>query len=248
MNDGTTTDPDVVGRWADELLGPGSAAHFLLAPSRLVGAAREGDSFSMTLRGDVVVGLGFGPNPPVDARWETHMLGDVSPQRHIDNAQLVDQWDFYSRPITTTESVSPIEVLGDDEFVTSLLRREAPDSSVWPGNPEIVDWFAVRNGPDVASLAAVVRWESGYHVLGSVATVDSSRRRGYAHALIEGIIFELSHRDVGWLGLGVAPTNLSAQRVYARAGFARRTRFSVYRSESASATMSSPAHRHVPER
>ena len=232
-----TSDPATALAWARELLGPGSGAEFLLAPERFEYAERESTSMSFTLGGERVIGVAFGPNPPLRDEWQACMISDSRFGDRLGRLERRDGWDFYSRPTAATREASELETLIDDGAIEELLRDHAPHSAVWPGNHEIVAWYGLRDGQGLACVAAVVRWESGCHVLSSVATRTDARGRGLARTLVRGIVADLHARGVAWLGLGVGHENLVAQRLYRDTGFAPRAAFTVY---------AAPGRRHGP--
>ena len=122
--------------------------------------------------------------------------------------------------------------------MTDLLARDAPHSAVWPDNPEVVGWYGVRDERGLASVAALVRWESGHLVLSSMATRADSRGRGLGQLVVAGVVHAAAAKNASWLGLGVAHDNEVAQRLYERGGFTRRAKFSLDRSGDASASRS----------
>jgi len=215
--------------WSSELLGDASAAAFFLAPSRFVGAQRNDDSLSLTLHDAGLTGVLFGPNPPLEAQWSRCLVSFSAFDDHVGNLVKYDEWDFYTCPSTPLDGGSGVEVLDDDDAITQLLRAHAPDSAVWPGDDEIVHWFARRDDAGrLVSVAALVRWESGYHVVSSVATVSDARGRGHALGVVRGVLHAAHERGVPWVGLGVAHDNAVAQAVYVRAGFSLRSAFTNY--------------------
>jgi ribosomal protein S18 acetylase RimI-like enzyme len=225
-----TNDPVEALGWAFELLGAGSPAAFLLVPARFEVAERTADSLALTLRGERVFGAGFGPHPPVRPEWESCVISHSAFGPRVGPLVYADQWDFFTYAVTDTHSDGEVDELNDDVALTEFLRREAPRSAIWPGNIEIVAWFAITDERGLASVAALVRWESGYHVVSSVATRADVRGRGLGQRVVSDVVRAASSRHLRWLGLGVGHDNLVAQRVYERVGFVRRADFTVYRS------------------
>lgn len=226
----STTDPVEALTWSNDILGDASAAAFFLAPSRFVSAERTGDSLSLSFSDDDGTGVLFGPQPPLRSEWSRCLVSFTNFGERLGELVKYDEWDFYTRPSEASSDDSGVEVLRDDDTVTALLQTHAPHSAVWPGDQEIVDWFGLRDTTGrLVCVAALVRWESGWHVLSSVATVGDARGRGHALDLVRGVVHEAKKRDIAWLGLGVAHDNTSAQRVYVRAGFTLRSEFSNYR-------------------
>jgi ribosomal protein S18 acetylase RimI-like enzyme len=222
----STTDIALAREWVRELGGELSPALFFLSPRRFEWCERTTDSLSLTLSGGRCYGLGLGPHPPVNTSW-TRCSIDASRFGHrLGQLEAQGRWDFYA---TKTAQVSSVAlVVNDDDFVGDFLSEHAPHSEVWSGNQEIVNWFGVRDGAEWASIGALVRWESGLHVLASVATRSALRGRGFATALVGGIVGEAWRRSVSILGLGVDHENLAAQRTYERVGFALLANFTSY--------------------
>lgn len=223
-----TSDVATALAWAGELLGPASAAAFLLAPQRFEFAEREDDSLSLTLGGARRFGVGFGPRPPVDDEWSSCLISESAFGDRLGPLVRVDEWDFYTRPTAAVGVGGAVEIVRDETAVERLLRENAPNSAVWPGHPEIVAWYGVSDDHGLASVAAVVRWESGYVVLSSVATRVDARGRGLARALVLGVVGILHGEGVEWLGLGVGHANVVAQNVYRATGFSPRAHFTLY--------------------
>jgi ribosomal protein S18 acetylase RimI-like enzyme len=235
-----TNDPVEARGWAFDLLGPGNPADFLLAPERFVFADRTEDSISLTLHGERWFGAGFGPNPPISAKWQTCVISSSTFGQRIGALEQRDVWQFYTRPIVESEEGPLLGEVSDAAAVTELLNRDAPHSRVWPGDPEIVAWYGVTDEEGLASVAALVRWESGHHVISSVATRADARGRGLAFQVVTGVVRAASRRHLAWLGLGVGDDNHVAQRLYERAGFTRRATFTMYRLPDRTARRARP--------
>jgi len=187
------------------------------------------DSFSMTLENGGLFGVALGPAPPVDSRWSSCIVADSAFGTRLDELHVDDFWDFYSVHTPSTRVDGDVVTLTDNAEIAELLQIHAVDSSVWPGDPEVVAWYGLRDENDVlVALGALVRWESGMHVLASITTVTELRGRGYAQELTQGIVARAREQGITWLGLGVAHSNVAAHHVYEKAGFELRARFSVY--------------------
>jgi ribosomal protein S18 acetylase RimI-like enzyme len=225
----STSDLDSAGQWANELLGEGNPVPFFLSPHRFEKCERTSDSLSFTLSGEQCYGLGFGPQPRVNPDWTKCSIDNSHFGDELGRLIAGDRWDFYSLDTTLCEVEGSLFEVRDDELVSAMLVSHAPQSQVWPGNAELVGWFGLNDSQgELASLAALVRWESGLHVLSSVVTVTEKRARGHARTLVRGIAGELHYRGFRWLGLGVAHNNAAAHRAYEQAGFLRRAQFLMY--------------------
>jgi ribosomal protein S18 acetylase RimI-like enzyme len=211
------------------LFGKGNPIPFFLAPRRFESAERTGNSFSMTLSGTQCYGVGIGPEPPINPLWTRCSIDHCALGNRLGPLVADDRWDLFSIETAGAPGGAPAHLVRDDTAVTAFLRRHAPDSSVWPGNREIVAWYALDGeAGQWASLGALVRWESGRHVLASVATSTELRGRGFAQALVRGIVGEAQQLAIPRLGLGVSHANIPAQRVYGNVGFALCANFTNY--------------------
>jgi GNAT superfamily N-acetyltransferase len=229
----TTIDLDTAREWIRSRFAPGSPAEFFLAPLRFVSCQRNSGSWSMTLAGEQCYGLGFGPAPPVNPEWTGCSIDESRFGARLGPLVARDAWDFYSFDTSSVRAGSKaravVENVGDESAIERMLRAHAPHSQVWPGNAEIVNWYGVRaEAGQWASIAALVRWESGSYVLASVATAVDLRGRGYVRQLLQGIVDDARRRHISWLGLGVAHDNAAAKRSYERIGFVPRANFTSY--------------------
>ena len=225
----STTNPATAQRWSVELFGEGNPAQFFLARARFQSAQRTKDSFAMSLSGDHLFGMGLGANPPLRPDWTRCILANAHGVERIGDLYASDHWDFYSIDASRTRTDGDVAVLDDDDLITEILQLHANNSSVWPRELEIVCWYGLRDAADdLVSLGALVRWESGLHVLASIATVTEFQGRGFAQELVQGMIARARERGIHWLGLGVNHSNVAAQRVYLKAGFTLRANFTTY--------------------
>ncbi len=110
-----------------------------------------------------------------------------------------------------------------------ILDTHAPSSSVYPGNPEVIQWGCVRNDAgEVSAIGALVRWSSGAHVISSVATVESQRGNGFATQLVKRFISRANELGISTLSLGVSHKNVAAIKAYQNAGMTEIAQFTNY--------------------
>ncbi len=229
MEQTSTTHPATALRWSVELFGEGNPAQFFLAPNRFDSAERTDDSLALTLHGPQLFGLGLGPPAPHRPDWQRCILANADGVEHVGALHASDHWDFYSVDASRTHVDGDVVALTADALITEILQLHANNSSVWPGERGIVSWYGLRDTEDdLVSLGALVRWESGWHVLASITTVSEFRGQGFAQELVQGMIARARESGIRWLGLGVNHSNLAAQRVYQKAGFALRANFTTY--------------------
>src|SRR5487761_2375918 len=124
-----TTDAATAAAWAHDLLGPASAAAFLIAPARFEVAERDAGSLSLTLLDERLFGVGFGPRPPLHDHWAACAISDSTFGDHVGRLARVDEWDFYTRP--TSPGGGPVTEIHDDVAVESLLRAHADWRARW---------------------------------------------------------------------------------------------------------------------
>jgi ribosomal protein S18 acetylase RimI-like enzyme len=222
-----TSDAALAREWAAALLGEMNAAKYYFSPASLLSAYKSDHSFSFTVRGEQIYGQAFGPSPFLDSRWEKVAVEGVHPEAILD---LKPRYGFEFWGMNTSlAKAAPIEILSDMAEVNSILTEHAPDSSVRPGGDEEVFWGGIRNSRfELASLAVLVKWQSGMHVMSSVVTRSQDRGNGFATALSAGIAARAHSLGIAEIGLGVRDTNIAAQKAYAKAGFTRLGAFTNY--------------------
>jgi len=225
-----TSDLSVAREWAAALLGEMNSARYYFSAETILAAYKSDDSFSFTVGGEQIYGQTYGPNPFLDSRWEKVAVEGVHPEAILD---LKPRYGFEFWGIKTAlVKAPPIEILSEMAEmaeINSILTDHAPDSSVRPGGNEEVFWGGIRNSRhELASLAVLVKWKSGMHVMSSVVTRSQDRGNGFATALSAGIAARAHLLGIEEIGLGVRDTNIAAQRAYAKAGFTRLGAFTNY--------------------
>ena len=174
-------------------------------------------NFAISREDDGIYGLALGEEPSIPNTWNNFSMESRGAAVLPPEYKAVVEWDCYWAPTRSgnVEATSP----STDEAIDSFLKTHAPDSSVFPGNEEILHWVEIHDKDQLVSVAALCRWQSGRVVISSVATHTDLRGRGYGKALMErclniaGVLGEES------VSLGVRHTNESAQRLYAATGF-----------------------------
>lgn len=208
------------------------AAHFPGSPFFSTWIPRKGfissqydalGNLSVTRNGETCFGFAFGSSPLINPEWGSCSIESKGLECLSDDFVVVDNWDCYWSP--TIGGSYTAEGDATDLDIDNFLKEHAPDSSVFPGNHEILQWVQIHEKGELLAVAALCRWESGKVVISSVATHNQHRGRGLGKELMRRAL--ICGRDLGeeYLSLGVMHENESAQRLYAASGFTLMHRF-----------------------
>ena len=226
----STQDLQLARLWANEFLGEKNVAKYHLNPVTFVEAHKGTDGFSFLVKDDPFYAQLYGVNPFLDRR-ATEFAHDSTREMHFENF-IVRGGGYEFWELETENSYSAIELLHDASEILDFIENHAPDSSVRPGNDEVIFWGGLRNSNgELVACAVVVKWQSGFHVVSSVATRTQARGQGLGTALTIGIASHARELGIPLLGLGVRRDNYTAQRVYEKAGYKRIGTFTNYSRE-----------------
>lgn len=164
-----------------------------------------------------IYGIALGPSPAIPSDWKNFSMESCGIAALPDEFKAVVEWDSYWAP--TIEGQAVAAATSSDSEIDTFLKSHAPDSSVFPGNDEIIQWVEVISEGKLAAVAALCRWESGRIVISSVATHSEMRGRGLGKQLMEKCIIAGHQLGEKYLCLGVRHQNESAQRLYKGTGF-----------------------------
>jgi ribosomal protein S18 acetylase RimI-like enzyme len=182
---------------------------------KFVGAEVDASgNFTISREDEGIYGIALGPSPVIPS-------GIASLPADF---KVVEEWDCYWAP--TVEGKLESAAASADPVVDAFLKQHAPDSSVYPGNDEILQWVEIHDADELVAVAALCRWESGRVVISSVATHSDRRGEGFGKQLIEKCLIVGSLLGEEYLCLGVRHRNESAQRLYASTGFTLMHNFS----------------------
>lgn len=224
-----TSDLVTAQRWADEILGDKNSAKYFMADDNLVAAYRNKESFSFVIKNEHFYGQLYGPNAYFDERCTSIAIAGepLESFRDFERGGSSQFWE-----VATHESETNLELVDDAEEINAIIDEHAPDSSVRPGDSEEVFWGGVRNElGELAALAALVKWQSGLHVMVSVVTRAQDRGKGLATQLSLGMSARAHSLGISEIGLGVRAGNFAAMRVYEKTGFKKLTDFTRYSRE-----------------
>jgi ribosomal protein S18 acetylase RimI-like enzyme len=225
-----TQDIAVAKSWAAQLLKDKNPAKYYISPENFVAAYKNEGAFSFVVTGEPFYGHLYGDGAYLDSRCTD--LAVSSEGSFTAPGYAVRGGGFQFWEAQTLASESPLEILSDYDEINHLIEVDASDSSVRPGDPEVVFWGGLRNEVgQLAAAAVVVKWQSGFHVMASVVTKSDERGKGYATKLSQGILSHAHSLGIDVIGLGVRPTNIAAQRAYEKAGFKIIAAFTNYSRE-----------------
>lgn len=224
-----STDYALAQKWAIEIAGDPNQAQMIIPEDGFIKAVRNSNSVSLTRMGDQLFGLGLGINPPIDPDWERFTVErKVDTSNYINAVSLVDL-DIYSIETRQYAGLPISEEIQGDEEIAGFLKLNAPNSSVWPGNPEVLFWAGKRNqSEELIAVGAVTMWESGQKVISSVGTAKNERSKGHATKLVAEMVATANKLGFPRLGLAVRADNIAAKRSYEKVGFNLCGEFTIF--------------------
>ncbi|MFM1952773.1 MAG: hypothetical protein RJA33_1567, partial [Actinomycetota bacterium] len=140
-------------------------------------------NFVISREDDGIYGLALGDHPVIPAEWKNFSMESRGIKQLPIEFKAVVEWDCYWAP-TIEGSVDASQVSSDEE-INLFLKTHAPDSSVYPGNDEILKWIQIHDENELVAVAALCRWQSGRVVISSVATHRDHRGKGFGKTLMK---------------------------------------------------------------
>lgn len=137
-------------------------------------------------------------------------------------------WDFYSIDTDAFTALESADIGSDSDEISAFLNTHAPDSSVWPDDPEILFWGQKRIAGELVALGTLVQWRTGQVMFASIGTHSGHRNKGLAQQLVREMLARVAKLGVTHVGLGVFAGNSSAKRAYEKVGFELINEFSSY--------------------
>jgi ribosomal protein S18 acetylase RimI-like enzyme len=174
-------------------------------------------NFTISREDDGIYGIALGVNPEIPPAWKNFSMESRGIDKLPSEFKAVVEWDCYWAPTIAGSLAAGKQ--SSDEVISGFLKTHAPDSSVFPGNDEILQWIQIHNGDELVAVAALCRWQSGRVVISSVATHSSYRGKGFGKILMKDCLIAGAELGEKHLSLGVRHENESAQRLYASMGF-----------------------------
>lgn len=226
MLDGTQ-DLEVARSWAAQLLKDKNPAKYYISEENFVAAYKNQSTFSFIVKGEPFYGHLYGEGAYLDPRCTDLAVTPLDSFHHSEFSVRGGGFQFWEA--RTSPRDTQIELLTDANEINFLIDNHASDSSVRPGDSEVIFWGGLRNEfGQLAAAAVIVKWQSGFHVMASVVTRKENRGNGYATRLTQGILSHAHSLGIDLIGLGVRPTNFAAQRAYEKAGFLKIGEFTNY--------------------
>ncbi len=174
-------------------------------------------NISISRQDDGIYGIAVGPSPVIPGDWKNFSIESRGISSLPKDFKAVVEWDCHWGPTKAGDQVAAQQ--STDNEIAAFLKVHAPDSSVFPGNDEILQWVEIYEGDELAAVAALCRWESGRVVISSVATRSDLRGRGLGKQLMDKCLIAGHFLGEEYLSLGVRHENESAQRLYRATGF-----------------------------
>ncbi|MFM9099248.1 MAG: GNAT family N-acetyltransferase [Actinomycetota bacterium] len=175
--------------------------------------------FSIYRSDSTPIAFSLGIEPPIRSSWmRLNIQRGVKAIEKINSKERSD-WETYFIDIPTEGLVGPEARSRSDAEIDSFLKLHAPKSSVFPGNKEIVKWACVDVEDELAGVAAICRWESGEHVVVSVATHAQMRGNGVGLKVMEQTLKVAQQELISSLCLGVVSDNSPAIKLYEKVGW-----------------------------
>jgi ribosomal protein S18 acetylase RimI-like enzyme len=211
-----------------ERLFPGSPFFRVWVPRErfVLGHSDGSGNLSFTREDGGLFGIAIGRDPYISPEWNRFSVETRGVKELPEAAELIDAWDCYWAPTVTGSELN--ERKFSDAAIQEFLELHAPNSSVFPGNDEILHWIEVIEDGGLAGVGALCRWQSGNVVISSVGTHSDRRRQGIGRKIMERALSGGSHFGASFISLGVMHSNESAQRLYRALGFTLMHNFTYF--------------------
>ncbi len=169
------------------------------------------------------VAFAIGASPPIRDSWKKMSIERGASVIDEISAKEREDWETYFI-VTPKDPVHYRDSLKrSDAEIDFFLKLHAPKSSVFPGNKEIVEWVRVDRNiegkAELVGVAAICRWESGEHVVASVASHSELRGEGIGAEVMRQTLAVAQRNSIPILSLGVMSGNHSAIALYKKSGW-----------------------------
>jgi ribosomal protein S18 acetylase RimI-like enzyme len=202
-------------QWAQTRYGLGRFTKIWLPKSHFLYARKYEDGLLFARSDEGIFGYAIG-SAPIPGDWQRFSASADQPAPVGFTAK--GAWQAHGKELALAPQFSPSPQL-DDEAISDFLRNHAPESSVTPGDPEILFWSLLLIDGELAGCAAVCTWQSGEQVLSSVAIGKKWRGQGLGKRLLAQIESDSRRHGLDYLALGVRSDNEAAKALYRGGGY-----------------------------
>ena len=218
--------------WALELGSIGIVAQVWIPKSGFLYALKNTDgSVSFCRDGSPNFGLGLGTDPIIDPKWERFALPKSFPKEKTSQFKLVNRWNPYTIDTDSFKDLSVAEEISV-QGVKEFLEENAPESSVYPGNPETIFWGGIKESSQLVAVGCLGKWESGEFVISSIATKANLRGQGLGSRITKFIVANAKAHGIKRVSLAVNAKNLIAAKLYEKIGFKSLGSFNTFETYS----------------
>ena len=217
-----TTSYETAMQWAEQLGLAPAVAHAWFPEAKFITATKRENSLSLTRASEGSYGIGLGENPWINPEWTKFSLPQDFDRGQTSQFTLQGQWAAYNVKPYVISDVTPLEILPGqrDKEIKKFLEVHAPESSVFPGNPEILWWCAVVGEQNqINGIAAITQWESGAYLISSVAVDTGKRESGIGTELMKSVIASSFNHKLPEIILAVYSKNIAARKLYEKVEF-----------------------------
>jgi ribosomal protein S18 acetylase RimI-like enzyme len=224
-----TQDYSTAIEWSENLLGNSIFIKTWIPQSKFLVAERSDQSLTFAREDNGIYGVAFGREPRIPNNWNRFSI--ERPRETFMSPTFVQksEWEVF------VKNIQGIEVIENhkrsdfsDEEISDFLTTHAPESSVKPGNKEVLFWAVISEEKNILGVAAVSKWESGRFVVVSVAVDKSKRNRGIGTRVMKEVEFLARKFGIDQLCLGVLSSNQSAIHLYVKSGWSRIHQFAYF--------------------
>ena len=206
--------------WAQEIAGPINLAQYWIPEIGFRDAIRGDHWVALSRDGEEIYALALGDGIEIDPTWQSFSLPKSTPRETTSDLSVSGQWAAYYIETAQCSHHNTVEIITDGDEIENLLTSSAPNSSVHPGNPEVIFWGGIRNTEgELVAVGALTQWQSGGFIISSIATHKDFRRQGLGRLLTGGIVRMAHDRGIERVVLAVFSKNLAARALYESIGF-----------------------------
>lgn len=224
-----TTDHEEAVAWTRDIAGTPNVAEIWVPQRGFIKAVRRLGSVALTRQDGSVFGIVIGPDPLIDPSWQRIALPRNLPASHTEGLVPLSEWDVFTGSTTLAPTTVTSEPIYELDEIASFLTLHAPDASTPADSDEAQLWFGMRHGAQLIAVATIARWESGAHMLSSVAVHRDHRGRGIGRQLARDALFIGRHNDIAHICLAVRHGNSAAIAAYRAAGYHTIGEYATYR-------------------